>query len=319
MQFDRHTDSPFDPYYVSPWQNEGFALDEPVLQTLRGDFFCMPFGEDNRYEEEAHPVHGEPASSKWTLEGFESQPLGARAGTIHSLEMSMQTQVRPGNVRKRIHLVDGENVVYVQQVLEGYTGPMTFGHHATLRGSEREDALRISTSPLRLAMTAPKPAEYTSGGEYYALEGEREFESLDAAPTVRRRHPRADLSRFPRRRGFVDIAAVFQEVGATPAWTAAFFVEEGYLWFALKDPRVLPATVFWMENHGRHQPPWNGRNCCLGLEDVCGYFSRGLAESARENALTERGIPTVFHLSPDRSTAINYIEGGVRVPRSSTR
>ncbi|MFW5807163.1 MAG: hypothetical protein ACOCWU_05795 [Spirochaetota bacterium] len=59
VQFDRHTDSPFDPYYVSPWQNEGLALDEPVLQTLRGDFFCMPFGEDNRYEGEAQLVDGE--------------------------------------------------------------------------------------------------------------------------------------------------------------------------------------------------------------------------------------------------------------------
>ena len=104
-------------------------------------------------------------------------------------------------------------------------------------------------------MTAPKFAEYTMGGEYYALVGLSEFESLNAVPTVCRRHPTADVSRFPRRRGFVDILAVFQQITAEPAWTAAVFGAEGYLWFSLKDPRVLPATVFWMENHGRHQSP----------------------------------------------------------------
>ena len=32
------------PYFISPWQNEGQKITEPVLVPLRGDFFCMPFG-----------------------------------------------------------------------------------------------------------------------------------------------------------------------------------------------------------------------------------------------------------------------------------
>lgn len=315
--FDRSSNTPFEPYYISPWQNEGLDPGEPVLRPLRGDFFCMPFGENNRYGSESHPVHGEAASAAWNLERRESH--SSDAGRIHTLELSIRTQVRPGDLRKRIHLVDGENVVYVQHVLEGYSGPMTFGHHAILKGSEEQDAVRISTSPLRLAMTAPKSAPYTQDGEYYALAGLSEFESLESAPTVWREDPTADLSGFPRRRGFVDLAAVFQQVTDDPAWTAAVFTAEGYLWFSLKDPRMLPATVLWMENHGRHQSPWNGRNCCLGLEDVCGYFSRGLAESADANPVNERGIPTTAQLSPDTPTTVNYIEGAVRIPREFDR
>ena len=61
-------------------------------------------------------------------------------------------------------------------------------------------------------------------------------------------------------------------------------MDEGFLWFSLKDPAVLPMTMLWMENHGRHFPPWNGRNCCLGLEDLCGYFAGGYAPSVRAKA-----------------------------------
>ncbi len=42
--FGLDSDRTIQPYYVSPWQNEGLKLDPPVLISLRGDFFCLPFG-----------------------------------------------------------------------------------------------------------------------------------------------------------------------------------------------------------------------------------------------------------------------------------
>jgi len=32
----------------------------------------------------------------------------------------------------------------------------------------------------------------------------------------------------------------------------------------------------WIENHNRHESPWNRRNLCLGLEDVCCYLNEGM-------------------------------------------
>jgi hypothetical protein len=75
-----------------------------------------------------------------------------------------------------------------------------------------------------------------------------------------------------------------------PAWVAATNAEAGYVWFSLKDPAVLRTTVFWIENHGRHGHPWNGRNNCLGLEDVTAHFADGLAASTRDNVLTKEGV-----------------------------
>jgi len=82
----------------------------------------------------------------------------------------------------------------------------------------------------------------------------------------------------------------------------------------LKDPAVLRTTVFWMENHGRHAHPWNGRNNCLGLEDVTGYFADGLAGATRENLLIREGVETALELSADKPTSVNYIQGVVKIP-----
>ena len=44
------------------------------------------------------------------------------------------------------------------------------------------------------------------------------------------------------------------------AWTAVAFPQQRQVWFALKDPRLLRATIFWISNGGRYYPPWNGRH-----------------------------------------------------------
>jgi len=78
---------------------------------------------------------------------------------------------------------------------------------------------------------------------------------------------------------------------------------------------MLPATVMWISNRGRHSSPWNGRNRCLGLEDVCAYFANTAAESVGRNQINAMGIPTAVKLSKARPTVVNHIQGVVKVPR----
>ena len=94
----------------------------------------------------------------------------------------------------------------------------------------------------------------------------------------------------------------------------ATFVDAGYLWFSLKDPAILSSTVFWIENHGRHGHPWSGRNNCLGLEDVTSYFADGLQASTHENILSKDGVLTALELKASEPTAVNYIQGAVKIP-----
>jgi len=65
--------------------------------------------------------------------------------------------------------------------------------------------------------------------------------------------------------------------------------------------------------------PWNGRNHCLGLEDICGAFADGLAPSTRANALADRGVRTVHDFDATKPKEFRTIQGAVRVPATFDR
>jgi len=314
VTFRRDSARPVQPYYVSPWQGEGLKIDDPVLVPLRGDFFCAPFGANAKpFRGEKHVCHGEPATAKWTFVSAD------RAGPATSLTLAMNTKVRPGTVTKCLTLVDGHDVVYCRHVLAGCAGPMPLGHHATLALPGVEGSVLVSTSPIRFGMTNPTLCGNPRNRQYQSFALGERFARLQRVPLLWKRQAFADASHFPAREGFTDILAVFNRPAKAPAWTTAVFGRAGFLWFSLKDPAMLPTTVFWIANRGRHNAPWNGRNRCLGLEDVCGYFAEGIADSARPNALTRAGVPTAVKLSPRRPTAVRYIQGVAPTPRGFGR
>lgn len=311
VKFFCDTNSPVQPYYISPWQGEGLKIDDPVLVPLRGDFFCAPFGaNDEPYRGEQHRCHGEPAHAPWRFVRMEN-----RDGAV-SLTLDMRTKVRPGRITKILTLRDDQNAVYSTHILEGYSGPMPLGHHATLAPRPVEGSLRVTTSPFALGMTCPERFCDPAKGSYQSFAVGAKFRDLRKVPLQFRDAAPADCTRFPARTGYTDLLAVYKKPSDLPAWTAAVDAEEGYLWFALKDSALLPATLFWIANRGRHMPPWNGRNLCLGLEDVCANFAFGLARSAGANPIRKMGFPTAVSLSPRKPTCVPYIQGAVRVPRN---
>lgn len=307
------SEKPIEPYYVSPWQNEGLKLDPPVLVPLRGDFFCLPFGGNGEpYEGMKFLPHGEPAGSPWTLVST------AKAGDVTTMTLSLQTQVPAGKVTKTIQLIDSHNVVYSQERLDDYELKTSIGHHAILAVPEKEDSLRIATSKIRFGFTSPVPFSIPANREYQSFALGERFQSLEQVPLAWKGNHTADCTSFPARTGFADLLAVFsapeQQLPQQLAWTTATNQDGGYLWFSLRDPRILPTTVFWIENHGRHGSPWNGRNRCLGLEDACSFLNEGMPISAKPNFINEMGIPTAIQLKRDQPTFVNYVQGVVKIP-----
>ncbi|GDY20094.1 hypothetical protein LBMAG56_14390 [Verrucomicrobiota bacterium] len=313
VTFFRDSAAPVRPYYVSPWQDEPPAkMPVPVLVPLRGDFFCLPFGGNSEeVAGEKHPPHGETAGEAWRLVGTKT------AADVTTLTLGLETKVRTGRVTKELSLVAGQNVVYSRHVIEGFAGRVPLGHHATLAMPEADGAVRIATSAFRFGMTCPSLFSDPKQREYQALLPGAKWSDLAKVPAAWKGAPDADLTRLPGRYGHADLIQLanesWEKTGG-PAWTTATFADAGYVWFALKDPAVLRTTVFWMENRGRHGHPWNGRNNCLGLEDVTAFFADGLAASTRENLLTKEGVDTALTLRADQPTAVNYIQGVVKIP-----
>jgi hypothetical protein len=182
-----------------------------------------------------------------------------------------------------------------------------------LRFPDEAGSGRLSTSPFVYGQVYPGLLERPEEKGYQSLRPGAEFTDLGRVAMLN--GEAADLTRYPARRGFEDLVLLVADDRWPWAWTAVAFPKQRYVWFALKDPHVLRATIFWFSNGGRHYPPWNGRHVnVLGLEEVTSYFHTGLAESAAHNALVSQGYPTCLQLDPAHPTAINYIMACVPVP-----
>jgi hypothetical protein len=216
-------------------------------------------------------------------------------------------------VDKRVSVLDGHAAVYCEHVISAMGGTMNLGHHAMLRFPEDPASGIISTSPFVRGQVFPGRFEDPAEGGYSWLRAGAEFSSLKRVPTVSGES--ADLTRYPARRGFEDLVMIVSDPDLPLAWTAVVFPKERFLWFSLKDPRVLAGTILWISNGGRHYPPWSGRHVgVLGLEEVTAYFHYGLEESARPNPFSRKGHPTSFRLNPNVPLAVRVVMGVAAIP-----
>lgn len=293
-----------EPYYVSPWWNEPRdAIAPEVLRPLRGDFFCLPFGGANDRGDEHHEPHGEAAYAPWQLGSAEDGALSCRI-----------EYAAGGTIEKEIRCADDAPAVFTEHRVSGFDGSYPVGHHAILKGAAPgEDASRpiwkIHTAPFDLGMTDPGNTAPSAGGEYYATAPDGRFSSLSDVPTRWNTPETTDCSLFPAREGFIDIIAWYRRPNTGVAWTVAYNLEEKYAWYSLKDARILPATVMWMENRGRHGAPWSGRNSCVGIEETCSYFANGLVAPDDGGAIGALGIPTAVALTPGSTVTVRTIQG----------
>jgi hypothetical protein len=302
------------PYSLAPWATEkASAFLPPVIRALRGDFFCLPFGgNETPFRGEKHPVHGDTANARWQFESLVTQ------GETTSLHLSLKTKSRSGRVDKKIFLQEDHNALYCQHIVSEMQGPMCLGHHAMLKFPESAKSGLIATSPFVYGQVLPATFEDPEQGGYSSLEPGAEFGSLQRVPMANGNT--ADLGTYPARRGFEDLAMIVGDPDQQFSWTAVTFPKKGFVWFALKNPRILRHTIFWMSNGGRHYPPWNGRHVnVLGLEEVTAFFHLGLAESVRPNPLSQKGFPTSVMLNPREPLIVPYIMAVAPIPHGFDR
>jgi hypothetical protein len=294
------------PYAVAPWAGEPLPAGTPaVLRVLRGDFLCLPFGGPD-------PMHGYTANARWL------RPRLERDGDRVTFRAELRSPYPAGTVTKEITLRDGHRAVYSRHVLAGMSGRFALAHHPMLQFPAEASSGIIATSGLRFGQVRPGVVEDPISGGYSSLRPGAVFSSL-------RRVPRldggiADLTRYPARLGYEDFVMVASRSTSGFAWTAVTFPGQGYVWFLLKDPRVLPSTFFWFSNGGLHGPPARGRlRGVLGVEDIAGYFGYGPGEGPRPNPFQSRRHPTHAVLRPDRPLTVATIAGVAAIPRGFGR
>jgi hypothetical protein len=289
------------PMHAAPWSpDEVAAGTEPLLRVLRGDFFCAPFGANDVAPGEKR-THGATANGQWRLEQ-------SGDGWIDAV---LDDKVAGATVTKHIALRSGHVMVYQHHTFAGGSGRLPLGHHAMLRA---DPPIRIAVSPRLWAGTPPDAIETPPAGRS-VLAYPQEIGDLTRARLAD--GGAADLTRYPFAEGHEDIWGLVSDPSLRFAWSAATSAEAGWVWFALKNPRVLPMTLFWLSNGGRTYAPWRSRHVhCIGIEEICGYFHLGHAASIAENPFTEKSIPTAVELRPDAPWSVSYAFGLAAVPPS---
>ena len=310
VTFHRDSRRPLQPLAVAPWWNERPVSGVPqVLNVLRGDFFCMPFGgAATAYRGRDYPPHGEPANSRWR---FADRRI-SKAGS--ALELRLPLKLQAGEVRKTLALAAGENVIYSRHRLCGLSGSITYSHHATLKFPDRPGSGRLSFSRLVHAATCHTAQERPEDGSYSILKPGCVIDDLTKTPLID--GTTTDLTSYPNRRGFEDVAMVCADTSLEFSWSAATLERERYVWFNLKNPRVLASTVLWFSNGGRHFVPWNGRHInVLGMEEATTFWGDGIAASEKPNDFSRRGIQTHKRLRRDETFDVPCIMGVAKLPR----
>ncbi len=276
------------PYSLPPWQPQDVAADTPpILKTVRGDFFGLPFGD--------HPVHGTHGDSP-------NLPWELVEGGDGRLVLDLKMKTLPGAIRKTLRLRPGHRAVYQEHRVSGLDGCYNYGYHATLQFPDDEGTYWVNTSPFKFGSTFPGRFSDPAIGESGALKGNARFSSLAEVPLEA--GGTTSLQQYPARDGNEDLVMVSSR-DEEFAWTAVTL--DGFIWLSLKNPRVLPSTLFWISNGGRPQPPWGGRHRRrLGLEEVNGYFCLGL-EASRQDLLKAEGISTTGEFKARRHTDIRSV------------
>lgn len=299
---------PIRPYAVAPWAQESLPPGTPpMIAGLRGDWFCSAFGENAEpHAGRQLPPHGETANRDWHCIARGETTAGCW------LRLGVELSLQGGRCEATTALLSDHSIVYQRHDLSGLTGPINPGHHATLAFPDIERAGRLSFSRFVHARTYFEPTERPDRG-YSWLKPDVEIADLRAVPCID--GSTTDLCRYPARRGFEDVVILCTDSSLELGWSAVSFPEQGFVWFALRDPKQLACTLLWFSNGGRHFPPWNGRHAnVMGIEDITGFFQVGLAASCRPNLLTQRGIRTCLEPDAEGPLSITYIQGVARIP-----
>lgn len=293
------------PMHRAPWRGSGEVLadDTPtVLRSLAGDFFCAAFCDNDL---DGGPPHGWTANGRWHTAGKQRLAAGGVSAAF-----DLEPKVAGASVRKEIVLRPGQPVVYQRHTLRGGTGRLPIAHHAMIRAP---GGVALSFSAKAFGITPPTPLEPDPVRGRSILAYPQRFERLD---TVRLADDgMANLTHYPFASGHEDLVLLAEATGTGLGWSAGLAARDGFLFFAIKNARMLPHTILWMSNGGRTYPPWSGRHrAVIGIEEACSFCHLGHRASLANNPLTEAGYPTTVSLSPDATLEVRYAFGAIPAP-----
>jgi hypothetical protein len=300
------------PLYLAPWAaNEDRPPLSDMLQSLRGEWPCVPFGswrpadgfapdwrrvigidQGSRYQ------HGYSSHADWTW------------STVTSSEVELVCRYPDDDdieeLTRRVTPVPDRAAVDLELTVKARRHTrLPVGLHFTFCAPRTPATLRPGS--YREAWTYPGPP----------------FEALQALAPDRRFN---DLARVPAADGgFIDATSFPLPVPAEDVIQLNGVDGRFALDLPADDCRVslewnaehFPSVMLWLSNRGLKASPWNGQHVALGIEPVCSAFGLGLATTRADNPLQRSGTATVIEFDPARPFRTRYRISAMPLPRTS--
>jgi hypothetical protein len=277
------------------------------MQVMRGDYFCFPFGVNaDAVNGKKQPLHGVTANECWDFAGI------VQDGKATTMTLRVPFLPDDGEILKVIKIVDGHPVMYVNHVIKGFTGRSSIGTHPCIRSSDTPGADFLDMTEPVACFTPPNPLETPDNRGYYQLKYGEQIADRRKIPTIH--GGLVDLTRYPLAKGYEDAVMFLADPAKDFCFASLGCPELGYLYFQLKDPKVLKGSLYWMPNNGRHYAPLNGRlGSLIGIDEITGYYFYGRKPSMDANPLSDKGFETCLDFSASKPTNIRTISGTIPI------
>jgi hypothetical protein len=276
------------PMHVAPWADAPIAATLPgILQRLRGDWPCVPFGyavddptappewaQLNGPPEPGEEVHGHSSNHPWTWS--ESDNTSLRLTLDYPSGDPVRRVLRTITPDPNGPAVDISFSIEIQSDCR-----LPLGLHPTFRLPAVPQGARIEPGPFREGRTYPGTVEPSA--PLFAID--QGFSALTDVP--KRTGGTFDASRVPLPLETEELLQL-NDIDHV----ALANVAEGYRVKLSWNKDHFPSLLLWMSNRGRKAEPWNGRHTALGMEPICSPFGLGPASARADNPIARSGTPT---------------------------
>lgn len=284
------------PLYQAPWRD---YHGDPLLENLRGDFLCLPFGiapasmtafpsQWQRLDSgHAGPSHGYGANHRWEL--VSQQPDSA------CLELQYPPEDPVKQVSRTITCAE-DAVEFEDQVRMRRDARLPMGLHPMLRLPKEAGTTQLNLPDCETLATLPVPTDASS-----VLQPDSEFDDPRSAPLLT--GGTLDLTRLPLVGNTEELVLL---CNVAEGKVSLDNLEEGYRVTLEWDTEYLNHCLLWISNRGRSGEPWNSTNLCLGVEPITSAFDFGESISTSDNPLSIRGFRTAVELTADRPLSLRH-------------
>lgn len=292
------------PFAIAPWSDDSsdeYAALPGILQRLRGEWPCVPFGAPSETTElpkqwrgfQPNPVdeeiHGFSSNHHWVIE--------KESATSVTLSIDYPENHSFRSLKRTVSGVSGHTELCCTLTIEARNNvETTLASHPVFSLSKAIGNTEITLSEFEFGHTYPLDVEPNVS----RLMPDIEFKSLQSVPSKEGLQSLTSLPLPFNTEELVQLCNVRGPVGLINQ-------EGGYAVNLNYDQDLFPSLLLWISNRGRTAYPWNGRFTGIGIEPVCGAFDFGTDIGAwPANPIATRGVNTSISLKAGQSLTTSY-------------